>query len=83
MLVECLFIFVNTYKPIAMTTEPSQFSLIPRVIQLHMLQCSCKKWGGSSLIMRQSVIYTMTATIVVSVVREANRMAAETIKKED
>ena len=34
-----------------------------------LLQCSCKKkWGGSSLGMRQSVTHTMTATIVVSVV---------------
>ena len=29
-LIECLFVFVSTYKPIVMITEPSQFSLIPR-----------------------------------------------------
>ena len=52
-----------------MITELSPFSPIPRLLQLHMLQCTSKKCRGLSL---------GTATIVV---REANRMATETIKK--
>ena len=68
-LIECLFVFVSTYKPIAMITEPSQFSLIPRVLPSYSVAyvtVQLKRWGGSTLGMRQlkSVTYIMTATIM-------------------
>ena len=39
LLIVCLFVFVSTYKPIVMITEPSQFGLIPRVLPSYSVTC--------------------------------------------
>ena len=71
------------YKPTGMITEHSQFSLIPRLLlPRYSVTVWRQKMGriepGNEA---KSITYTMTATFFVSVVREPNRMAAETIKK--
>ena len=82
-MIECSFIFVGMYKPIGMITEHSQFSHIPRLL---LPKYSVTVWRQKMGRIKpgneaKSITYTMTATFVVSVVREANRMAAETVKK--
>ena len=66
---ECSFTCVRTYKPIAMITEPSQFSLISRVLPSYSVayvtvQVQNKMGKIEPGNEAKSVTYTTTATIV-------------------
>ena len=79
------FLLYSTYKPIAIITEPSQLPYSQAPPHLFSYSAAAKQNGEDQTCMgmrqSQSPILRQLQLYVVSVVREANRMVAVTIKK--